>query len=349
MRKRNPFSLNFGMIPGKYIERTTVTDEVVESLTDEENPDHCFMLTGLRGSGKTVTLTKIEKIIETYDDWVVVDLNINTDLLNTLVAKLYDTDKFVKEFVISNLNLSKFGIGVNIETIAPASDIESSLQKILAAMKKKGKKVLACIDEVSNTSSMKKFATALQTMSRKDYPLFLIMDGLYENISDLQNDKNLTFLYRTPKKELGPLNITLIKATYRDTFGISDEQAMQMAIITKGYAFAYQALGRYVWDEPGHIVNETVLAKFDETIGEYVYDKIWSELTPTEKWYLSFLVDKNTMKVSELLEITKKKKNEFSQYRSSLAKKGVIDTGDRGVIKLKLPRFGEYIKNKTIY
>ena len=124
-----------------------------------------------------------------------------------------------------------------------------------------------------------------------------------------------------PKKELGPLNITLIKATYRDTFGISDEQAMQMAIITKGYAFAYQALGRYVWDEPGHIVNETVLAKFDETIGEYVYDKIWSELTPTEKWYLSFLVDKNTMKVSELLEITKKKKNEFSQYRSSLAKK----------------------------
>ena len=348
MKKRNPFSLSFGMIPSKYIERTTIKDEIVDSLTDDENPDHCFMLTGLRGSGKTVTLTKIESIIETYEDWIVIDLNINADLLNTLVAKLYDTNQYVRDFVKSSLNLSKFGIGVNIESVAPASDIESSLQKILAEMKKKNKKVLACIDEASNTQSMKKFATAFQTMVRKNYPLFLIMDGLYENISDLQNDKNLTFLYRTPKKDLGPLNITLIKATYRDTFGISDEKAMEMAIITKGYAFAYQALGRYVWEEPEHAVTETVLAKFDEAIGEYVYDKIWSELTPTEKWYLSFLIHKNSIKVSELLEITKKKKNEFSQYHRSLAKKGVIDTSERGMVKLKLPRFEEYIKLKTL-
>jgi hypothetical protein len=63
---------------------------------------------------------------------------------------------------------------------------------------------------------------------------------------------------------------------------------------------------------------------------------------------MSFIVKKECMPVSELLELTKQKKNEFSQYRIRLRDKGLIDVQTRGVIKYKLPRFDVFIKNEQL-
>lgn len=172
---------------------------------------------------------------------------------------------------------------------------------------------------------MREFASSFQIFIREDFPIFLLMAGLYENISDLKNEKNLTFLYRTPQYEMEPLNLTLIADRYSKLFGIDREKAMDMAIITKGYPFAYQAMGKYVWEEENHEVTEMVLIKFDEALSHYVYKKIWSELSEKDKWFMSFIVQKDVMPVAELLDITKQKKNEFSQYRERLRDKGIID------------------------
>ncbi len=70
------------------------------------------------------------------------------------------------------------------------------------------------------------------------------MAGLYENINDLKNEKNLTFLYRTPQYEMEPLNLTLIADRYSRVFAIDREKAMDMAIITKGSGDGEICLGR---------------------------------------------------------------------------------------------------------
>ena len=57
-------------------------------------------------------------------------------------------------------------------------------------------------------------------------------------------------------------------------------------------------------------------------------------------------ISREIMPVSELLEITKQKKNEFSQYRERLQEKGFIDVSERGLIKLKLPRLGAFVANQ---
>lgn len=59
--ERNPFSINFGIIPTQYISRSLITDEIIAELENEIIQTPCFMLTGIRGSGKTVTMTSIEK------------------------------------------------------------------------------------------------------------------------------------------------------------------------------------------------------------------------------------------------------------------------------------------------
>lgn len=203
------------------------------------------------------------------------------------------------------------------------------------------------IDEVSNTSYMRQFASAYQILVRQELPIYLIMAGLHKNIQDLEDEENLTFLYRTPKYEMGPLNVTLIQKKYEKLFAIDAESAFEMAVITRGYAFAYQVLGKYVWESKDKAIDDDVLALFDEALERYVYDKIWSELSKTDKWYLKFIAQKSTMETAELLELTKKKKNEFSQYRARLRDKGIINVSSYGMIQMNLPRFEVFVKNRV--
>ena len=346
MKSKNPFAINFGIIPAQYIERDLITDEIITELESDVVQNPCFMLTGIRGSGKTVTMTAIEREMKEREEWIVIGLNPDREMIGNLVAKLYDTHEFINKFISKNLNLSKFGIGVEIDKKPPIADIESALEIILKEMKKKNKRLLVTVDEVSNTQYMKQFASAYQIFIRQELPFYLIMAGLYQNIHNLENEENLTFLYRTPKYVMEPLNVTMLQQRYKTIFSIDSDKAYDMAVITKGYAFAYQALGKYVWDSEEKDVTEEVLIKFDEALAKYVYDKMWSELSATDKWYLKFIAEKETMETSELLSITNKKKNEFSQYRVRLRDKGIINVSTHGLIKLNLPRFDIFVKKK---
>ena len=343
---KNPFTINFGKVPSQYINRDILVDEIIGELDSEEIQNQCFMLSGTRGSGKTVTMTSIEKIKAEDENWIIVRLNPTKDMTEGLVAKLYDTGEFISKFIDKNLNLSKFGIGISVSSIKPAADIESSLEKILYEIKRKNKRLLVTIDEVSNTQYMREFASCLQIMIREDLPIFVIMAGLYENVREIKDTKELTFLYRAPHYYMEPLNRTLIADKYMKTLGITYDEAYEMAIITKGYPFAYQALGKYVWDEPEHKINQNVLIKLDEALSHYVYEKIWKELSPKDQWNMSFIVRKDNMTTAEFLELSKQKKNEFSQYRTRLRDKGLIDVSTHGLISYTLPRFDVFVKNQ---
>lgn len=347
MQEKNPFAINFGAIPTQYIARNLITDEIITELESETVQNPCFMLSGVRGSGKTVTMTAIEREMREKDDWIVIGLNPQLDMIKSLVAKLYDTHEFINKFITANLNLSQFGIGLAVESKPPVADIESALERILAEIKRQKKRLLVTIDEVSNTQYMREFASAYQILIRNEYPIYLIMAGLYNNIQNLEDEDNLTFLYRTPKYEMEPINITLIQQRYKELFALDTEAAFNMAVITKGYAFAYQVLGKYVWDSKEKSVTNEVLAKFDEAMEKYVYGKIWAELSATDKWYLKYIAQKEIMETATLLELTQKKKNEFAQYRARLKDKRIIDVSTHGIIKMVLPRFDTFVKNRV--
>ncbi|MCQ2522175.1 MAG: ATP-binding protein [Lachnospiraceae bacterium] len=341
---KNPFAINFGIVPYQYIERQLIIEEIVDEMNADIVQNSCFMLTGIRGSGKTVTMTAIEKQLKEDKKWIVVDLSTERDMLQSLVAKLYDRDEFVRKFAQANLNLTGFGIGVAVEKKPPIADIESALEIILKEVKKSNRKLLVSVDEVTNNNYMKQLVSTFQIMIRQELPIYLLMAGLYENVHNLENEETLTFLYRAPKYEMEPLNITLVKMNYKKIFNISDDDAMELALATKGYPFAYQVLGKYVWESDEKKLTEEVIAQYDMALAKYVYDKIWSELSKTDQWYLSLMANRSSMDVSELLEKSKKKKNEFSQYRSRLRDKGILDVSTRGVLRMRLPRFENYVQ-----
>jgi Cdc6-like AAA superfamily ATPase len=67
---RNPFSISFGTLPTQYISRITQTNQIVEAFTGDNPSNYVFMLTGIRGSGRTVMMTDISERLRNEKDWM---------------------------------------------------------------------------------------------------------------------------------------------------------------------------------------------------------------------------------------------------------------------------------------
>lgn len=109
------------------------------------------------------------------------------------------------------------------------------------------------------------------------------MTGLYENIYSIQKAPALTFLLRTPKIKLEPLSLAQITKTYQNIFKTDDDTSKKLARITKGYAFAFQALGLLYFDYKDSLSLDKILSKFDDLLDDFVYRKIWEGLSEQDK------------------------------------------------------------------
>ena len=344
----NPFTLTFGKKPNSYISRPKDTEAIIDSFNQEPASEQVFVITGIRGSGKTVMLSTIIKHFIDEDDWIVVDLNSEKDLMEGLASELYQNGKVKSLFVKKEFSFSFKGISFSIEGETPVLTSETLVKMMLDRIKKKNKKVLITIDEVTSNEYMRVFAKSFQALIRFEYPVFLLMTGLYENISKLQDDKSLTFLYRAPKIYLSALNISAITQSYSEIFNVPEDVALALANLTKGYAYAYQVLGYLLYKSDEYKISNKLIIEYDQYLQEFVYDKLWSEFSPIEQKIVSSM-EKEEERVKDVIVKNDMTNEYFSIYRDRLIKKGIIYSPSYGVIRLTLPRFLEFIKMKKVY
>lgn len=337
----NPFSLMFGKVPLENISLPLQKNQISEAFDNEPAVQQIFMISGIRGAGKTVLLTEICNLYRSKENWVVVELNPNGDLLQGLLIKLSNDSRCLNIIKSAKLNLSFWGIGLEIEGSTPITDTETAIMQILTNLQKAGKKVLVAIDEVTSNSQMHEFASAFQIMIRQNAPLYLLMTGLYENIDELQNEKSLTFLYRAPKIYLKGLNLGAVGRKYKSIFSLNDEQAREMAKLTKGYPFAFQVLGYLTYNNAGNYTS--VISEYRQYLEDYVYDKIWSELSPKDKQITYAIAECESGRIIEIRQRLGIDTNAFNPYRKRLIRKGIINGDERGFVKFTLPMFKEYV------
>ena len=336
----NPFILTFGREPINFIPRIDYLQQVKDNFYSETCPNQAFMITGVRGTGKTVLLSKLTKEFENNKDWIVVDLNPERDMLNSLASQIYNNSKVKHLFLKAKFNLSFNGIGLSVENDKPSDDIESIISKMVEYLSEKDIKLLITIDDAANNQNIKIYAHTFQALLRKNFKVFMLMTGLYENINSIQNNKSLTFLSRVPKLILKPLNMPAIKDSYEEIFNIDTDIAVKMSKLTEGYAYAYQVLGYLMWEEGDKKISKKLLSQFDQYLSEFVYDKIWEGLSEKE---INIIIK---ISRNESLDM---KPNEISVYRDRLIKYGVLVSKQRGKLSFALPRFKEYIDNKLLF
>ncbi len=337
----NPFTLTFGKEPLNRIDRTRQREEIIDGFSGEHPSNQVCMITGVRGSGKTVLLTEIAKHFANRPDWIVIDLTPERDLLSSFAAELYNYQGLAEIFRHAKLNLSILGIGIGIDGAEEITDLNVGIRRMLQSIKSHKKKVLITIDEAVCNKTMKEFASVFQIYMRQELPVFLALSGLYEKIYELQNEETLTFLYRAPKIELQPLNLGMIANRYQQIFHLSDIEALAMARETKGYSFAFQVLGFLTWK------NQTewrqVLPEYRQYLEEYVYQKLWTEISFKDKEVLVCMANISDWRVVTIREALDMSSSLFSVYRNRLIKKGILFTSNYGQLEFALPQFREFV------
>lgn len=352
----NPFNPGFGKVPPIYLERSADVDKIMSDLDNPNSPYQTTLVYGMRGAGKTAFITDISHEVEKRPDWIVVNLAMGSPLLPTLVDSIYQkAGGPLKKAVqaIDGISVSAFGVTIKASKQNMARQYQNLLEIILQKMKESETKVLVTIDEVRSTPELREFAAVYQLMLRENYPVSLIMTGLPQYVSELQNDDVLTFLLRAGRITLMPLSLWAVKSSYEKAFSghrqISEETLRQMARLTCGYAYAFQLLGYFLWEKSSDHIDELtitdILPDYKENLYRNAYFKMYQSLTNMERNFLNVMAsfDEEEIPIGEIGRKMDKPKNYVSIYRRRLLDTQLIIAPRRGYLKFSLPFFKEFL------
>lgn len=368
----NPFNPSFGKVPQIFLDRTTTINKIILGLENYNSPYQTTMIYGVRGVGKTSLLTDVAKTMEKKKNWIVVNLMPNRNMMENLIESIYKqaTPKLQKILdKIDNIKISTFksalGIDFGLKT-AQSKTSQVMLETILDKLKSQQIHLLITIDEAVSTPQIKNFAYLYQILIREEYWISLIMTGLPEQISELQNDKVLTFLLRSKKVKLSPLKSLDIKYRYKSAFdkgnrNISEKVVNRMTLLTNGYAYAFQLLGYLIWEtEEKEVTDEvvdSVMQKYKEELYQNVYSKIYQSLSEKDQSFVKAMVDYHSSDQSDLKNVPisfiehqmQKPHNYVAIYRHRLLEDQVIISPKRGAVQFTLPFFKEFIEENGIF
>ncbi|AEG41300.1 ATP-binding protein [Lactobacillus kefiranofaciens] len=356
----NPFNPSFRRIPTIFLNRGQLINEVVEELNNPNSPYKVSIVYGMRGVGKTTFLTEVGRKVKQAPDWLVVNLAMGSNLMATLVDDLYmkassDLQKTFES--IRGLSFSAVGLQLSADLSKPTlSTYQGILTNMFTKLREKGIKVLITLDEAKSNTELKNFVAYYQILNREDYPVALMMTGLPENISELQNEDVMTFLLRGKRIALSALNLSQIEISYnnvfkRSGFQVTEDTLSKMALMTMGYAYGFQLLGYLVWNvaQKSKTVDQDLL---DEIKLEYLveldqnaYTKIFSSLSLQDKKFVLAMAQSSQHRVSikKIRERLNRPSNFVANYRRRLLDDQVIKSTNYGEVAFTLPFFKEYV------
>ena len=350
---QNPFTTTFSKAPEYTYIAINKTDEIMKNFSYETPSESVYKITGIRGSGKTVLLAKIEGELKNQENkergWLVFDLNPTRDMLGQFAAMLHKEGFGRSDTKNRSVNISASvlgtggGIGYAAEKEDVFFDIGVELESMIKQAQEKGKKILVGIDEVSKTTEMIQFASEYGRWLKANYPVYLVCTGLYENIQEVSNVKNLTFFRRATTIKTEPLNLIRMSEMYKRQLPVDRDEAREMAKCTKGYAYAFQQLGVLYFKKKNTEKLEDIIPVLKTELFAYSYEKIWEEMTEADRFLAALLTEEREYKREEVLKMMGERAGNYSMYRDRLIKRGILE-GRQAYISLALPYFADYIK-----
>lgn len=343
---KNPFNPTFGDVPKLFL-RSDKTNEVnnIIKMINESDFARSIFITGVRGVGKTSLMMRVVEQLNLNKDFYIVDLINREGILSSWFRTLNDEVNSKLKQTIQSINEISIG-GIEIGREVDAPDIDIALDKLMQGIKKEGKKVVITIDEVTDSKPIRDLIQVFSAFKRKKYPVYLIMTGLPDLVLNLQNNKKLTFLLRSDKIVVSPLERLDIFNTYKKVFRCSSAIATRLTNMTKGYSYAFQLLGyllfEYVEDKIPTIED---VKQIEEDYKNYLYNnayqKIFSELSETDKEYLYAVCGNH--KLDEVAKIMGKSNVFVAQYRRRAIERKLIVPTKMGYVAFTLPYFEDYL------
>lgn len=352
---------SFGRFPKIVIDQQEALTDYLTGLQTHDAKYQTSLIYGTRGAGKTVFLLNVQKSLEKLDNWCFIRLNNGQG--NLLFQLLHGLQRAAGVSLVELLKGIKgfniMGNGISLQSLQESGqiDYDDYLPALLTRLKKQNKSILIGIDEIEISDDVRAFGSEYQTLIGDDYDISLLMTGLPSRISEVQNDNTLTFLLRSHRVYLSPLDEDSVSHSYEQAFTKGHREIDyvvldQMSRSVKGYAYAFQTIGYYAWrySEKSLVLDDQVL---DETIKaskvdlfRNAYERMYMDISKTDRAFIKAMVQAGTdsVSISQLQEILHKPANYISVYRARLLDDQLISSPQRGFVQLSLPFFAEFVR-----
>lgn len=352
---RNPFNPTFGRIPKVYLSRKKIAGRLAEELDDFDSQYLATLVYGARGTGKTTLLSAVSRELAGRKDWIVVDLPSAKWIVPKVAREVYEQSPTGLKVLLKIIAGVKTGLSGYRQPQQSSADAATQMEAIAKLLKARKIKLLITIDEVVPNPELAEFTANYQILIRHGYHIGLLLAGLPANITRLQNDRVLTFLFRSPRVELTPLDPLMINETYHRVFEkagrtLTDEAATEMVRLVGGYAYAFQLVGSLIWETGATAVTidtvNQVRRDFRATLFSNAYLKIKQELSARNIEFLMALADQpaGPVKIATLIDALKWSKETVNVYRARLIDAQVIRPVRWGYVAFALPLFRDFLE-----
>jgi hypothetical protein len=364
---RNPFKPTAGATPPLLVGREDVLRDFEESLEDGPGaPDRLVRFTGARGVGKTVMLTEVADVARRHG-WATIAETATPGLVERLtsavILELYRVDPDAAPGrQISGVSLPQVmgtgGGGLSWTTPAEqAVGFREQVGRLLDVLESRDAGLLITIDEVHAVGrhEMRDTAAVFQHLVGEDRDVALAFAGLPSAVSDLLNDKVLTFLRRATPVQLEDVPLDEVRSALARSITESgryiDAQALDAATVaTGGYPFMIQLVGYHVWRKANGLAIDLVSAKEGiaaarNRLGSTVHATALADLSDIDRTYLLAMAQddgpSNTGTVASRMGKTPQYAN---VYRTRLIEAGVIEPVMHGYVDFSIPYLREYLR-----
>lgn len=382
---RNPFSPGAGSPPPELVGRDSILEQtrVLLARVRQQRPEKSFLLTGLRGVGKTVLLNEMERLadkdgyrtllIEAHEDKPLPAL-----LVPPLRKLLFDLDRVagagdkarralgvLKSFIGGvRVTVADIEFGLDIEPergAADSGDIEVDLsnlfQAVAEAAQERQSAVAILIDEIQylGQPELSALIMAMHRMQQRQLPLVLMGAGLPILPALAGESKSYAErLFNFP--DIGPLSEPDAAKALQEPVsaaGVEFEPAALKEIfrLTQGYPYFLQEWGYQAWNRATESpITLNVMREATETVirrlDENFFRVRFDRLTPREKDYLRAMADlgPGAHRSGDIADALGVKITTLGPVRAKLMKKGMIYSPAHGDMAFTVPLFDEFMR-----
>ena len=380
---RNPFAPSAGSQPPELAGRDIIIQDVEIALqrTLQGRQDRSQILLGLRGTGKTVLLNRIEQMAQDNGYWTSFIKAPNDRTLSALLypkihqilrrASFVESAKTVSYAAMRALRgfASAFKLEVGDVSIsvdpqpgqADSGILEYDLVDLFLivgdTVKAAGKAWTLLIDEVQylKEDELSALIVALHRCSQKSMPIIFFGAGLPQ-IAGLSGDAKsyAERLFLFPK--IGPLDPVAAAEAIRIPIEQEDEAITREAVThivetTQGYPFFLQEWGFQTWNaaQQSLFTKSDVLAATDKAqtrLDESFFRVRYDRLTPKEREYIRAMASlgDGPYKTSDIAGALGQTIQTLGPRRAQIIHKGMIYSPEHGDLDFTVPMFADYLR-----
>lgn len=361
----NPFTPTFGTSPPLLVGRDSDLDDFREGLRGGPgSPERATLVTGLRGTGKTVMLNAYEDLAGA-EGWLVISETATPNLIDRITHEhlprlLQDADPRQTESHLTGVSLPG-GFGANRDVTdrhTPRPGLRSQLSQLAELLGERGGGVLITVDEVHRKGlhDLRELGTTIQHAFRERRNVAFVGAGLPSAVEDLLSDEVSTFLRRADRRHLRTVSpdevAKALAVPIRDAGRDITPEALQIAVAgTGGYPFMIQLVGLHAWraDSAAVVIDadqaQRGVDQARRKVGQLVHASALADLSDVDRSFLAAMAhDDGPSRMADIASRLGVDATYAGQYRLRLIAAEVIEPRGYGRVDFTLPGLRDYLR-----